>query len=380
MSLENTGAPNGAAESTAAPNESTSNGAGSIDDTIRNAYRQSMAEGGLEEGAGEADTSAESTKPADGRVRGPDGKFAKSAETQPNSVSAKPNSVTGAPDATAPAATTTETQPGTAKPHDTAPNTWTKEAKANWATLPESARQEIHRREADFHKGIGQYKDAAGFGAQIAQELLPYQETINKAGIHPREIIKTLGGAWNTLNTGTPEQKTQLLLQIARDHGINISAAGSETSQPSTAAHQADPVVAALQQELKEIKGHLTTQERQRAEAEYSAEVERVNAWGSDPKRPHFNAVREDMAVLIDSGRATGLDDAYDKAIWINPEVRASLLAEQEKERASKAAAEAAAARKAAGANVTRRGTPPVTAKPGTIEDTIRREFRARQG
>jgi hypothetical protein len=375
MPLENTEAGNPAAEGAAASTESTSN-APSIEDTIKAQYREAMGKGGLEEGAEDTgtDTGAEPAKPADGRVRGPDGKFL------PTKANGATPPADAAQDATA-TATTTEQQPtAAAKPHDTAPNTWTKEGKAEWATLSERARQEIHRREADFHKGIGQYKDAAGFGSQMAQELLPFQETINKAGIHPREIIKTLGPVWSTLTTGTPEEKTQVLLRVAKDFGINIAAAGSETSQPSTAAPQADPIVAALQQELKEIKGHLTTKERERAEAEYSAEVERVNAWGSDPKRPHFNAVREDMAVLIDSGRAQGLDDAYDKAIWINPEVRASLLAAQEKEREDKAKADAAAARKAAGANVTRRGTPPVTAKPGTIEDTIRGLVRARQG
>jgi hypothetical protein len=383
MSLENTGAPSGVAEGAAASTTSTEKPK-SIEETLRNGYKDAMSKAPLDEvddeGTAEAGI-ATANKPADGRVRGLDGKFVKSTETQPNSVTAKPNSVTeGAESATAAAPVATETPPATAKPHDTPPNTWTKEAKANWATLPESARQEIHRREADFHKGIGQYKDAAGFGSQMAQELLPFQEAINKAGIHPREIIKTLGPVWNTLTTGTPEEKTQVLLRVAKDFGINIAAAGSETSQPSTAAPQADPIVAALQQELKEIKGHLTTKERERAEAEYSAEVERVNAWGSDPKRPHFNVVREDMGILIETGRAKDLQDAYDKAIWINPEVRASLLAEQEKERVAKEAEQAAAARKAAGANVTRRGTPPVSAKPGSIEDTLRSGLRRLNG
>lgn len=378
--LENTDAGNPAGESAST---STSEKPKSIEETLRSGYKDAMAKGPIDEGSDEGAEGAEATEAAlkvdaTGRVHGKGGKFAPKAGAAPAAATTE---APAAPDATATATTTTEQPPpAAAKPHDTPPNTWKKEATAEWTKLPEGVRQEIHRREADFHKGIGQYKDAAGFGAQIAQELLPYQETINKTGIHPREIIKTLGPVWNTLATGTPEEKTQVLLRVAKDFGINIAAAGSETSQPSTAAPQEDPRLIAALQRIDKLEGHLTAQERQRAEAEFSDTVSKVESFGQDPKHPHFNTLREDMAALIESGRATDLQDAYDKAQWINPDVRASLLAAQEKERADKAAADAAAARRAAGANVTRRGTPPVSAKPGSIEDTLRSGLRRLNG
>jgi len=374
MPLENTDVANATTDGTATSTETiTKEKPASIEETLRSGYREALSKGGLDE---EGESGAEeATAAAEGRARGPDGKFLPKAAATTTKAS---STEAPAENAEAPAETTTETQ--TAKPHDAAPNTWKKEAGAEWAKLPESVRQEIHRREADFHKGIGQYKDAAGFGSQIAQELLPYQAEINQHGIHPREIVKTLAPVWKTLVTGTPEAKRDLILQIAKDYGINISAAGSETSQPSAAAIQDDPRLAAALQRIDKLEGHLTTQERQRAEAEFSTHVESVNKFGQDPKHPHFDAVREDMAVLIESGRATDLQDAYDKAVWVNSDTRKLLLAEQEKERASKAAADAAAARKAAGANVTRRGTPPVSAKPGSIEDTLRAGLRRMNG
>lgn len=365
MSAESTEVANATAE--IAPVETKEKPA-TIEETLRSGYREALSKGGLDEGdEGEATQAA-----TEGRARGPDGKFIPKAAAPAI-----------AQDATAIAEKPAEgvvEPPAAAKPHDTAPNTWKKEATAEWAKLPEGIRQEIHRREADFHKGIGQYKDAAGFGSQMAQELMPYQQTINEKGIHPREIVKTLGSAWNTLVTGTAEAKTALLLQMAKDYGINIAAPPAEGSTATAGAIQDDPRLATALQRLEKLEGHLSTQERQRAEADFAAKVEEVNAFGVDPKHPHFEAVRTDMGILVETGRAKDLQEAYDKAIWINPEVRASLLAEQEKERASKAAEQAAAARKAAGANVIRRGTPPVAAKPGSIEDTLRANLRRMNG
>jgi hypothetical protein len=337
----------------------------SMDDTIRNAYRSQQTR--------EPGVADDNVQPSQGRVRGPDGKFVRAnGAAQPNSVNAEPNSATEMPESDS--AVTPE--PVAPKPHDAAPNTWRKELATEFGKLPESVRQEIHRREADFHKGIGQYKQAATFAQSMARELLPYEQTMQQYNKQPNEVVKEATAAWNLLLTADKETKATFWLQVAKDYGIDISQLGTAPQQAAAGQTQDDPRLATALQRLEKLESHLTTQERQRAEAEFSTHVESVKSFGSDPKHRHFEAVREDMAVLIESGRAKDLQDAYDKAVWINPDVRASLLADQEKERATKLAADAAKARQAAGANVTRRGTPPVPQKPGTMEDTIRSSYR----
>lgn len=266
------------------------------------------------------------------------------------------------------------------KPHDTPPNTWKKEAAAEFAKLPENVRQEIHRREQDFHKGIGQYRQAADFASTMAKEMLPYEGEMRNRNFQPAELVKQSLAVWNKLATGTPVEKSSTLLQLAKDFGIDIAPPGAAPPQDATQQTQADPIVAALQRELGEIKSHLTSQERQRAEAEFSSHVETVTSFGSKPEHEHFDAVREDMAALIETGRAKDLQDAYDKAIWANPDVRKNLLDKQQKDSARKQADEAAAARKAAGTNVVRRGTPPAPVKTGTMDDTIRSAYRQLNG
>ena len=334
----------------------------SMDDTLRNAYRQSMAKATADEPVLEGETTP-------GRARGPDGKFVRNGAA--NSVS---NGVTPPEQAAAPE---TPVEPPTApKPHDAAPNTWRKELAAEFGKLPENVRQEIHRRESDFHKGIGQYKEAATFASSMARELLPYQQTMQQHNKQPNEVVREATAAWNMLLNGTPQEKSTFWLQIAKDYGIDTSQLGTAPQQDAAGQTQDDPRLAAALQRLDKLETHLTTQERQRAEAEFSTHVDAVNAFGADPKNKHFNAVREHMAALIESGGAKDIQDAYDNAIWSNPEGRASLLAEQEQERAKKVAAEAAKARQAAGANVTRRGTPPVQQKAGSMDDTLKARYR----
>lgn len=353
-----------------APDTSTPAAKPDMADTIRQALRSQATKA-------TADDLADRSYQEPGRQRGADGKFV------PNP---KANGAAGAPVITPPeegadpAAEETTEVAAQPKAHDTPPNTWRKEIAAQFGTLPENVREEIHRRENDFHKGIGQYKEAAEFGTVMAQELVPYQGVMAQHNVNAREVVKSLAASWNMLVTGSPQQKTNLVLQLIKDHAIELPSLGSTPPQDQAQPTQDDPRLAAALQRLDKLEGNLTAQERQRAEAEYATHLDAVGKFGSNPKNEHFNAVRGEMAALLNSGQATDLQDAYDKAIWLKPDVRGSLLAKQEKERADKTAKEAAAARVAAGANVTRRGTPPVPPKAGKIEDTIRAEYRRLNG
>lgn len=380
------------------------NESGSMDSTIRETLSKLRSSGTPEgEGANElagGERPAGTGQPAPrtnsaGRVIGPDGKFVKAEGAEQPSATDPESGAEVTTEGEQPpaeeqaegeqAGETTETPQATTKPHDVPPSTWKKEAAADWSKLPEPVRAEIHRREGDIMAGIRQYKSGYEFGGSIAHVLNPYAPTMRAAGLQPQEVVKRAVETWASIHTGTPDQKRATLLQVAKDYGINLAVApGTETPQPQPGATQTptqdDPRLAAALQRLDQLETTLTKAEQEKAEAEFAAEVENVRKFGADPKNKHFEAVREDMQRLIDTGVATSLQDAYDKAIWVNPTVRPLLLAEQEQERIRKEAAAAAAARKASGANVTRRGTPPVPPKPTTMEDTIRNKLHELTG
>ena len=74
----------------------------------------------------------------------------------------------------------------------------------------------------------------------------------------------------------------------------------------------------------------------------------------------HFEAVREDMAALLQAGRAKDLKDAYDMAVYANPQTRQALL-EQQRQEALKQAQSAAIAARAKSAAVSVRGSSPAS-------------------
>lgn len=409
MAFENTAAPNGAGGDSSLSNGSSGGAAGgdggggggrtSMEETIRAAMSR-MSDGG--DDAGGDDGGSESGRPAgtgtgSGQTREQNGRYGRKAagETGALNDGTDPNAPTGdeGTDPAAQAAAADQSQQ-TKQPSawDTAPQGFRKDsetAKA-WATIPETVRKEMHEREAAFHRGIGQYRDAATFGSNIATELLPYSGTMKQHNRAPVEVVKELGSVWNTLVTGSPAEKAQLVLQVIRDYSIDLAsldgAASGTPDQASGTQLKTHPEFVALQHELKTMRDQLTAQERTRSQAEFNAHVDQVEKFGTEvdakgkPLRPHFVKVRGLMANLIDAGSAESLADAYEQACWSLKETRDLLMAEQDRERQSRDAEQAAKARKAAAANVQTRGTLPASAKPQTMDETIRSNLRRLNG
>jgi len=94
-----------------------------------------------------------------------------------------------------------------------------------------------------------------------------------------------------------------------------------------------------------------------------------IKTFAADPKNVHFETVKAHMAALLKGGIAKDLQDAYDQAVYANPQTRSSLLeaktvSDNEKRVAEqKARAEAA---KRAGSSL--RGAPGIMAsKDGKV-------------
>ncbi len=117
--------------------------------------------------------------------------------------------------------------------------------------------------------------------------------------------------------------------------------------------------------------------------------VQRVTAFASDPAHPHFDAVSAELMAMLpllkaSNPRATPeqlLQDAYDRAVWGNPETRRALeaqrLAEADAARRSTNSAEVNKARLASSS--IRPGAPAGLPAAGP-KDSIREELLAAWG
>lgn len=255
------------------------------------------------------------------------------------------------------------------------PTSWRAEAKAAYAALPENVRREIHKREHDFHNGVQQYKSAANFALQIGGEFKPYEPLLRSQNWTPQALTRDFMNSHYRLSTGDPASKAAEIVRVAGLYNVSPqdiqNALANASSQPSQT--QTPPEVLELRQRLDRFE-----QEREQTEA--ASIQEQIRQFESDGKHEFFKQVAVEMGALLKAGRAKDMQDAYDKAIWSVPEVRAKLQARQAEEQRRTAAEKAAAAKKAASVNVPARGKHPSAAPVGSMEDTIRAEYRRLNG
>lgn len=321
--------------------EESNSGAKSLNDSIGKAYDEIMAR---ESAPAE---SGDNTEP--GPARSEDGKFAKKepAEDAPDIDVGEP------------------TEPAIDVSAEPAPNTWRKDVAAKWATLPDDVRAEVQRRESDFHKGIAQYKEKAEFGSAIERAVAPYAATLQTLGIAPDRAVQELMAADHRLRYGSPHDKNQYFAQLAQNYGIDLSQVSQTAQQPI------DPNYAALQDELRRVRGMVESQTIAEQKREQDALTSDILKFKSDPAHSHFEVVKGHMAALLQAGQADGLADAYEQAVYANPVTRQAMFQQQAEKTRRENAAKAEAAKKAARTNVRSRPSLPTSMPTGSIQQTV---------
>ena len=302
------------------------------------------------------------------RERDESGRFAgKPAQGEPNTEQAP-----------APAAAATDADPAAAQkasdPEVPPPASWSAEAKAEWANLTPKARAIIAAREAEVHKGFTRLDEERNLGKTMQGVLTPYMATINALGATPAQAVQSLLNADHVLRNGAPAQKTQLLAQLAHQFGVDLSPLAANAPPP-------DATIQALQQQVHELTAFINGQQRsaqQTAQQSLASEIEAFKA-----NKPHFDTLRTAMAALMESGQASGLQDAYDQAfrahpttsqLWLDGEVakRASTQVDPAKARVARAKSAAVSVTGSPGAT----GAPPRATQPD-LRSELAAQFQA---
>jgi hypothetical protein len=194
---------------------------------------------------------------------------------------------------------------------------WDKIAKGETLSKDESKKhlEYLNQRENEFKKGVSVYKAEAERAKALEEAINPFVPELQSQGIHPAAWINNLGRAHMMLVKGTPQQKREMFHTLARDYGVNLNES-NEPQQPVDAyTQQLMQQLYQVNQEVSTIKGRFEQEEQ----ARLSNEIERVR---SDKERfPHFDLVREEMAQLLELGKAQNLETAYTKAVRMNDEV-----------------------------------------------------------
>ena len=345
-----------------------------------------------EEAAPVEEATEEPAEPKQDRARAPDGKFVKE--------SAAPAE---APDT--PAQPEGQTEPAAAEPAlnvdlNRAPSSWKPAAKAAWANLPPEIRAEVHRREADFHNTTlkGPLKENADFGQSIKQVIEPYRAMIEAEGGTPDRAVADLLRTAALFRTGSPQAKLQGLLQLDQQFNVGLRQyMQQQFAQPAEGQAQpqtfSDPRVDQMMQSLQAIERERQAEQQRQAQAQERATNDAVNSFISAkddkgaPLYPFVDNVIDEMNLLVAEHRRRNpgadhgqiLKQAYEQAVWANPETRSVLIAQQQAKASQPEAnlRKVEQAKRATAGYVPKRGALPASAPPLSMDDTIRETAKA---
>jgi hypothetical protein len=204
------------------------------------------------------------------------------------------------------------------------PNTWRKELRTHYDTLPDEVIAEIERRENDITSG---FKDIAHIKREhdeMDKAVRPYLPTIRALNMTPSQAIEKLLNADHVLRTVDNASKARYLLQLAKNYGIPLESLQGANNTPTE--------ISALQEQVAQLNRALQASQQQFQQAQqqsqyepYLNEVRRMQA-----EKPDFQDLAPVMATLIENGKASDLDSAYELAKrTLNPE--ADLEAQRQK-------------------------------------------------
>jgi len=274
--------------------------------------------------------------PAAQASRDAQGRFAARTDTQTRAPAA--------PEAQGQAA-----QPGAPAEPIQPPASWSAPAKAAFASLPPIVQSEIAKREADVNRGFEDRASALKRFEPLEQLLGPRREMLAARGVSEVDFVRTLFAASDWLD----RDPVSAIRELMRQKGVGPQHLGVQAPAGQQPQAQLPPQFQTLAREVQTLRTQLSQRDQAEAAQRQQGVHSEIAAFAADPANLYFANVRDDMIGLLQSGRASNLKDAYDKAVWANPETRALLQADAAKkaeaERLNAQRNQASGARRAAG-------------------------------
>jgi hypothetical protein len=238
------------------------------------------------------------------------------------------------------------------------PKSWKKDYHDHWGKLDPAIQDYVLQREDEYYRGVGTYKQSAELGQQFMEAAKPYEPLMKQLGVNPVQAFQALANADYTLRTADRSTKAQLFAQLAQQYGVDLT----DVQAPPIV----DPSVAELQQTVMQMRQSLLQQQQMYEDLQRGMLEPQIQQYQT---KPHFEDLRPTMAQLLQNGMAQTLEDAYDKALRLNPQMFDEVQAQQrqaEEQKRLQEAAQAAARAKTVAVQV--RGSPS-TALPATRTD-----------
>lgn len=190
------------------------------------------------------------------------------------------------------------------------PSSWKKDYHEVWKTADPRLQEYAWQREEQMRAGVEPLIQKAQFADQMHEVIQPYMNTIRGLGIEPTQAVKALMEADHTLRNSPPQQRLAYFQQLAQSYGINL---GDQPMAP------VDNTVYSLQNELNKIRGEIGSWKEAQEQQQNQQLLGEINTFAQ--RAEYFEEARPAMIQLLNAGLAQTLDEAYDKAIRLTPEL-----------------------------------------------------------
>ena len=213
---------------------------------------------------------------------------------------------------------------------DAPPEHWPAEWHERFEALPREGRGyalDLHRQFEQAHsersQALAEREKALAGMAAVDAALAPWRETLTARGLTDADAVTRLMEAQAALE----KDPGAALAALAEAHGLAPGA--PPTALPPARGDALTDTLeryAAEQHELRLIAA---------MEAELEQRARAVDAAGA-PRFPHFETVRPTLAALMRGGAAGTFEDAYEQAVWADPQLRQKALEAHDAETAAR--------------------------------------------
>lgn len=243
------------------------------------------------------------------------------------------------------------------------PKSWKKEMHPHWGQLNPTVQGYVIEREKQLLDGFSSFRP-------VQDALTPHLQFLKQMNIEPHRAVDALLRAQRRLTEGTIEQRRAAYKELGQNLQLLEEVAQAD---PSVGQSNMDPNLLALRQQVEALQAQATA-EREAVIAQIREENKRkIDAFAEDTKaHPYFDEVADDIARFVQMGDS--LQDAYEKAVWVNPVTRAKEQARAQTEHEAKLKENARLAalpkKQAASVNLQSNGDGPELTEPEpSIED-----------
>lgn len=196
-----------------------------------------------------------------------------------------------------------------------APNSYTKEAKDWFNTLPYENQKYLAEREKQFKQGLSKARNQYGWVDKVFNDR---KDALTAQGYKSaQEYINDLVLISDALN----KNPLQTIEALKANYVVD---GGQQTTQDNTLLRE----LKALQDTVYRQQNYLDNQEKARIVSQYNDFVNAKDENGN-PKHVYFEEVKPEMQALFNAGLASDFEDAYNQAIWRVENVRNKLIAER---------------------------------------------------